>query len=168
MSNPDPILPVVLTVTVYPPKKNKRMVVVSGAPEGEMPLFLTGLFQDRHTLLDQAYAQCLKRDQQLVTIAEPKSKKSGIKYGPGATVENDDEDEETPETTGQLVTDETAEDVPVSPSTEAENLPAIEGDDAPSKELDARLQPASIAVGAMSTLEEQILEWKDEDHAQQD
>jgi hypothetical protein len=164
MSNPDPILPIVLTVTVYAPKKGVRKVVVSGAPEGEMPLLLTGVFQDRHTLLDQAYAQCLKRDPQLVTIAEPKAKAGKAK----SITAGADEDEEAAETTEEQDSDQLVKDVPVSPSTEAENLPAIEGDDAPSKELDARLQPASIAVGAMSTLEEQILEWKDEDHAQQD
>jgi hypothetical protein len=55
--NTDPILPIVLTVTVYAPKKGVRKVVVSGAPEGEMPLLLTGVFQERHALLDRAYAQ---------------------------------------------------------------------------------------------------------------
>jgi hypothetical protein len=186
MSNPDPILPIVLTVTVYPPKKNVRKVVVTGAPQGEMPLLLTGAFQERHALLDQAYAQCLKRDPQLVTVAEAKpTKASKTKSITAGADDEDAPEEDTPanqyekddyggpsqigpdgeEDTDQLVTDAA---VPVSPITEAENLPAIEGDDAPSKELDARLQPASIAVGEMSTLEEQILEWKEEDHGQQD
>jgi hypothetical protein len=144
--NPDPILPVVLTVTVYPPKKNKRLVVVSGAPEGEMPLLLTGLFQDRHTLLDQAYAQCLKRDPQLVTIVEPKaSKAKSITAGA-----NDDETEEA-ETTDQLVE-------------AAEDLPAIESDAvAILSDISSPTEP-----GEVSTLEAQIMDWKDEDHGQQD
>ncbi|MGV0976389.1 MAG: hypothetical protein ACOYBO_10715 [Azonexus sp.] len=153
--------PITLIVTIYPLKKNTRRVVVSGAPEGEMPLIMDGLFPDRHALLDRVFALVLKRDPQVVTIAEPKTKTGKAK---SITAGADDDEEET-ETTDQLVTGDT---VPVSPSTEAENLPAIEGDDAPSKELDARLQPASIAVGEMSTLEEQILEWKEEDHGEQD
>ena len=107
--NPDPILPIVLTVTVYPPKKNKRRVVVSGAPEGEMPLLLTGLFQERHALLDQAYAECLKRKPQLVTIEEKKTtkRKSDQLVGSTETI------------TETLKDDEGTE----------EELPAIEGDE---------------------------------------
>ncbi len=135
--NPDPILPVVLTVTVYPPKKNKRMVVVSGAPEGEMPLVLTGLFQERHALLDQAYAQCMKRKPQLVTLKGDKARKPDKAKSITGGVEDDD-DEETSvtesEATDQLVTDadvsepESAESVPVSPITGSDELPAIDGD----------------------------------------
>jgi hypothetical protein len=148
MSNPDPILPVVLTVTVYPPKKGKRMVVVSGAPEGEMPLLLTGLFQDRHALLDQAYAQCLKRDPQLVTIAEPKAKPGKSK---SVTAGTEDDDEEVAEGTDQLV-----EVVPVSPIIETdsdEELPAIEGD-------------LPLPVGESRGEGESTLE--EEEHGQQD
>jgi len=133
--NPDPILPVVLTVTVYPPKKNKRMVVVSGAPEGEMPLVLTGLFQERHALLDQAYAQCMKRKPQLVTLKGDKSSKPDKAKSITGGVEDDDEETSVTESdaTDQLVTDaevsepKNAESVPVSPITESE-LPLIEGD----------------------------------------
>ena len=122
--------PIVLTVVIYPPKKNKRAVIVSGAPEGEMPLALVGLFQDRHALLDQAYGAVLKRDPQLVTIKEPATKKIGKSKSITAGVDDEDETEET-ETSDQMVTGDAA---PVSPSTEAEDLHAIEGDDAPPEE----------------------------------
>jgi hypothetical protein len=158
-SNPDPILPVVLTVTVYPPKKGVRKVVVSGAPEGEMPLMLTGLFQDRHTLLDQAYAQCLKRDPQLVTIVETKPTVSKAK---SITAGADDDETDEAETTDQLV-----EDLTPSPS------PLGEGDeDLPAIECDAVAILSDISSpterGEVSTLEAQILDWKEEDHGQQD
>jgi hypothetical protein len=150
-SNPDPILPVVLTVTVYPPKKGVRKVVVSGAPEGEMPLMLMGLFQDRHTLLDQAYAQCMKRDPQLVTIEEPKAKAGKAK---SITAGADDETDEA-ETTDQLVE---------SPAAPDEDLPAIDGDAAATlSDISSPAEP-----GEVSTLEAQILDWKEEEHGQQD
>jgi hypothetical protein len=184
MTTNDP-KPITLIVTIYPPKKNKRRVVVSGAPEGEMPLIMDGLFPDRHALLDRVFALVLKRDPQVVTIAEQKVKAGKAKsITAGADDEDDPEDDtvankhekddyggprqigpDGEEATDQLVTGDA---VPVSPITEAENLPVIEGDNAATKELDARLQPASIAVGEMSTLEEQILDWKEEDHGQQD
>lgn len=125
--------PITLIVTIYPPKKNVRHVMVSGAPEGEMPLLFTGIFQERHALLDQAFAGVLKREPQIVTLKDDKPGKSK-----SITASADDDDEETPVTesdaTDQLVTDaevsesESAESVPVSPITGSDELPAIDGD----------------------------------------
>lgn len=112
--------PIVVSMTIYPIKHGVRKVLVSAAPIGEMPLVVGGTFQERYNLLDTAYAGVMKRDPQLVTIKEPKAGKSK-----SITAEVDDD---TPEATDQLVSGES---VPVSPITEAENLPAIEGDDVP-------------------------------------
>jgi len=126
--------PITLIVTIYPPKKGQRHVMVSGAPEGEMPLIFTGIFQERHALLDQAFAGVLKREPQIVTLKDDKPGKS---KSITASADDDDDDENSvteSEATDQLVTDaevsepENAESVPVSPITNTEELPAIDGD----------------------------------------
>jgi len=126
--------PITLIVTIYPPKKNVRHVMVSGAPEGEMPLLLTGTFQERHTLLDQAFAGVLKREPQFVltTVTTKPDKSKSVTGGV------DDEESSAAEDGDQLVSDSSepesddsnAKSVPVSPITSSEDLPAIEGDTA--------------------------------------
>jgi hypothetical protein len=135
--------PITLIVTVYPPKKDKRRILISAAPDGEMPLMFSGLFPDRHALLDRAFAGVLKRDPQVVTVKiEKKGKVSAdqiINDGSQASEETGESD--------QLVTDQESESaVPVSPITETteetsgqlialseredpEQLPLIEGDE---------------------------------------
>lgn len=117
--------PITLIVTIYPPKKNARRVVVSGAPEGEMPVILDGLFPDRHALLDRVFALVLKRDPQVVTIAEPKT-------GKAKSITAGADDDEEAETTEEQDSDQLVKDVLVSPSTGStepdEELPEIEGD----------------------------------------
>jgi hypothetical protein len=136
--------PITLIVTIYPPKKGVRKVIVSGAPNGEMPVLLGGPFQDRHVLLDQAYAAVVKRDPQLVTIKESVSRK-------GAKTQSEEEP-------GNREPDEGAENVDQL----VEELPAIEGDEV----LSDISSPAES--GEVSTLEEQILAWKDGEHGEQD
>ncbi len=117
--------PLTIIVTVMPPKRGLRTMIVSAAREGEMPLVLGGPFADRHVLLDQAYAQVMKREPQVVTLKEAKRVTK-----PG----HEDVEEEEP---GNREPDEDAEksDQLVDPSTplrsaqDAEKLPAIEGDD---------------------------------------
>jgi len=140
--------PITLIVTIYPPKKGTRRVVVSGAPEGEMPLLIDGLFPERHALLDRAFAGVLKREPQIVTLKDDKRGKSKSITASA----DDDDDEETSVTesdaTDQLVTDadvsepENAESVPVSPITGSDELPEIEGDTATSD--DARRFEAAL------------------------
>ena len=113
--------PIMLIVTIFPPKKGNRSIIVSGAPADEMPIVLYGQFADRHALLDQAFADVLKREPQTVTVKEDKKAK------PAA----DDDDKE--EQGDQLVSEETpvameADARPISDITEPESLPAIEGD----------------------------------------
>lgn len=131
--------PITLIVTIYPPKKNVRHVMVSGAPEGEMPLLFTGIFQDRHALLDQAFAGVLKREPQTVTLKADKSK--SVTADPDAEEPGNREPDEDA-ASDQLVSDDglpspvgegqgEGESVPVSPSTSSEDLPQIDGDTNP-------------------------------------
>lgn len=135
--------PITLIVTIYPPKKGQRHVMVSGAPEGEMPLIFTGIFQERHALLDQAFAGVLKREPQIVTLKDDKPGKPDKAKSITGGVEDDDEETSVTESdaTDQLVTDadvsepENAESVPVSPITGSDELPEIEGDTATSEDV---------------------------------
>ncbi len=103
---PDIDKPVVIVLTIHPPKKKSRAVTVSAAPAGEMPLLLTGQFADRHALADQAYAQLLKRKPQTVKVTK------GLEKYVAKIVAKHDPEADKPD---QLVRSE-------------EPLPAIEGD----------------------------------------
>jgi len=122
--------PITIIVNVFPPKKDKRRVVVSAAPEGEMPVLFEGFFPDRHGLLDQAFAAVLKRDPQVVTVKEstpkPAAKKSKAAKDDDAEQggEEVEESEESEEASDQLVTEESAE----ANTTSDDDLPEIEGD----------------------------------------
>lgn len=123
--------PITLIVTIYPPKKGIRPVMVSGAPEGEMPLLFTGIFQERHALLDQAFAGVLKREPQIVTLKADKA--STAKSITGDASDDETEEADSKETASdQLVSEvsepDNAESVPVSPITSTDELPAIDGD----------------------------------------
>ena len=144
--------PIVLTVTIYPPKKGVRKVVVTGAPEGEMPLLLEGVFAERHALIDQAFSGVLKRDPQVVTLKEEKPAKSKSK---GAAADDDEEEqggeavadasdqpmhraadagqvlvsEDGPLPTSPVDTGEEQETAQLSDISEPADLPVIEGDD---------------------------------------
>ncbi len=127
--------PIVLTMTIFPPRKGVRKVVVTGAPDGEMPLLLAGVFAERHTLIDQAFSGVLKREPQLVTLKEAKTAKSKSK---GAAADDDDEQGDDDEATKAVAE---ASDQLVSADHEAEpimavmdsDLPKIEGDGLPTE-----------------------------------
>jgi len=135
--------PITLIVTIYPPKKGQRHVMVSGAPEGEMPLLFTGIFQERHALLDQAFAGVLKREPQIVTLKDDKpGKPDKAKSITGDASDDETEEAESKEAASdQLVTvaevsePDSAESVPVSPITSADDLPVIDGDTATSDDV---------------------------------
>lgn len=63
VSEPKPIR---LPLTVMPSKNGKRKTMVSAAPEGEMPIARTGLFADRHALLDEVWGELQHRQPQVV------------------------------------------------------------------------------------------------------
>jgi hypothetical protein len=123
--------PITLIVTIYPPKKGQRRIVISAAPEGEMPLIFDGLFTDRHALMDRAYAGVLKREPQIVTV----------KQGKAAKVSADQVDNEAPiPNPSPVETGEGDEAVKLNDISEPENLPAIEGDAMHDDALDSRLR----------------------------
>lgn len=67
---------VVITLEIGESKKGMRALVISGAPAGEMPLIKAGTFAERHALLDQMWADLLRRPDQTPTITEPKPAKT--------------------------------------------------------------------------------------------
>ena len=72
--------PIQLNITIQPAAANgKRKVVVSGAPEGEMPHIITGEFSQMHALIDQTYVALLKRDPQVVKVKNAASGDDGAK-----------------------------------------------------------------------------------------
>lgn len=84
---------VVITLEIGESKKGMRPLVISGAPAGEMPLIKSGTFAERHALLDQMWAELLRRPDQTPTITEPKpTKNTPAKVKTvGATTSYDDE-----------------------------------------------------------------------------
>lgn len=122
--------PIVLTLTIYPAKKNQRKIAVTGAPEGEMPLLLEGVFAERHALLDQAFTAVLKRDPQVITLKAAKAKTSKP-AGQAADADADDEAETAAEEAVESAASES--EAPDAPSGNISNdpdadLPAIAGD----------------------------------------
>lgn len=145
--------PITIIVNIFPPRKDKRRVVVSAAPEGEMPVLFEGLFPDRHALLDQAFAAVLKRDPQIVTVKEstPKAAEKKSKAADDDDAEQGGEEvEESVEASDQLVTVESAE----SNTTSDEDLPEIEGDASSDEEAKFEAQLSDISSTEIETDEE--------------
>ena len=121
----DDIKPITIILTIHPPKKTSRRVDVAAAPEGEMPLLLTGAFADRHKLADQAFAALLKRKPQTVKASSNGTgKKKTTKHKPSSPAKPDTDTD----------TDAEPETGPTGPIPEVEldaDLPVIEGDDSP-------------------------------------
>lgn len=59
--------PVVVTVTINPLKNGKRPLVISGAPDGEMPVVRSGNFSEIHSLFDEMWLELIKRKPKVVT-----------------------------------------------------------------------------------------------------
>lgn len=118
--------PITIIVTIHPAKKGKRPVTVAAAPEGELPLILSGFFPERHQLADQAFGALLKRKPMTPKIAAAAgaTKKAKGKRGAKPAVHVSDEDESEADQIGP-----TAEVAPETPeASAAEALPEIEGD----------------------------------------
>lgn len=127
--------PIVMTVTINPLKGTKRAVMVSAAPQGEMPIVLSGHFPQLHDLINQAFGQIVKRDPQVVTAKEAKPTSKTIAAKAKSSGVLADTPEGTEETGDHLVseteTSEGTEEIaaPISAITEPEDLPEIEGDE---------------------------------------
>lgn len=91
---------IVITITVSPLKNGKRAILLSGAPEGEMPEMRVGLFTQLHSLLDEVWVTLHKRKSQLVS-----KPKAAAKSMPQAT----DDEAETAEPTNADATEEVDE-----------------------------------------------------------
>ena len=57
---------IIITATVAPLKGGKRAIIVSAAPEGELPVILSGNFAELKTLFDEAWLALLKREPVVV------------------------------------------------------------------------------------------------------
>lgn len=65
MANQPEPKPIVMTIAVYPPRKGQRQIVVSGAPEGELPAVRSGVFADLHQMINQMWMELIKRKPQV-------------------------------------------------------------------------------------------------------
>ena len=84
---------IIITATVAPLKSGKRAVIVSAAPEGELPVILSGNFDELKTLFDEAWLALLKREP--VVVPDKARKVEAEKPAPNkdAAPEPDDEPE---------------------------------------------------------------------------
>ena len=57
---------IIITATVAPLKGGKRAIIVSAASEGELPVILSGNFDERKILFDEAWLALLKREPVVV------------------------------------------------------------------------------------------------------
>ena len=74
---------IIITATVAPLKNGKRAVLVSAAPDGELPVILAGNFADLKNLFDEAWLALLKREPVVVPdkarqgeVEKPQAKKT--------------------------------------------------------------------------------------------
>lgn len=119
--------PIVITLEIFPADaKSKRKLIVSGAPKGEMPVVLSGLFAERHTLLDQLWIALGTRKPQVVKV-KTAAKKGEKKDGEADEAEKDAGDEKT---AGESSADAEApveqSEPPTEPETEVEIIPPVE------------------------------------------
>jgi hypothetical protein len=76
----------IITIAIAPLSGGKRKVVISGAPELEMPIVKVGTFADLHRLLDEVWVALLKRQPQVVKVKTGSAK---------PTKESGEDDKET-------------------------------------------------------------------------
>lgn len=113
---------VVITITVLPLAKGKRRIIVSGAPEGEMPAVHSGEFAQVHQLINTTWAELMKRKAQVPKLTAPKTEPAKATKGDSGQAVSDEGDEGD-----QMVASET--DAPeAEPAPAAGDLPVIEGD----------------------------------------
>lgn len=122
--------PITIIVTIHPIKNGKRPVTVAAAPEGELPLMLSGVFAERHQLADRAYGTLLKRKPLTPKITAPKPVGAKTRGKPVAA----DKAAAEPEPDQIGPTDAPTAETPEAPA--EESLPVIEGDDAGQMELE--------------------------------
>lgn len=145
---------IIITIQISPLANGKRKIVVSGAPEKEMPAVYAGTFQDLHQLIDTTWRELMTRKPQVVKVSEPKSEKPASKPKKGDDQLDDDEQDPAPDPAQTDIdaqtppiaeepedtTDEAeqhAQDLIDKSNDKAEDeLPVIEGDDEESEDDD--------------------------------
>jgi hypothetical protein len=135
----DPKTEIVLTITVTE-KNGKPHILVSGAPAHEMPIVRSGLFADRHRLLDEVWVEIKKRKPQIVKV---KSEKPAVKKPTSIAKDELKSDQLVDEATEQIADEAPAaddgapesgedDDTPIATGVRSdEPLPPIEGDTIP-------------------------------------
>lgn len=78
---------IIITIQVSPVSGGKRKVLISGAPEQEMPIVRAGVFADMNRLLGEVWIELQKRKPQVVKVPKEKTEKSETK--PAATNKSD-------------------------------------------------------------------------------
>ena len=76
--------PIVITITVLPLAKGKRKLIVSGAPQGEMPVVRTGEFAQVHQMVNAAWAELVKRKPQVPKLPKSNPANKPVNSGPAA------------------------------------------------------------------------------------
>jgi hypothetical protein len=127
---------IVITITVYPFEKNKRRILVAGAPQGEMPVARSGLFSDLHDLVDQLWLDLAGRKPQTVHAK---------KGAPAASSTNVSDETAAPESDLVGAHRDAPDDAP---------LPAIQGDDAPTPALPTEGEPGTDDTNSLLPLGE--------------
>lgn len=125
---------IILTITIAPAVNGKRKIIVSGAPEKEMPVVRTGMFPDLHRLLDETWVELMKRQPQIVTIKEARNaakEKKSAKKGDDEGLDVTDEIETLNADGDQSDADDEESEAQADTPTEPEDLTTIEGDDEP-------------------------------------
>ena len=110
---------IIITATVAPLKNGKRAVIVSAAPEGELPVILSGNFAELKTLFDEAWLAVLKRQPMIVPDKARKgeAEKTAPNKDAAPDTDNADTDDESETVETDTVTPEPAPVVEPAPET---------------------------------------------------
>ena len=57
-----------ITIEIAPPHKGARAIIVSGAPDGEIPTIRSGVFADLHGLVNATWAELQRREPQVPNV----------------------------------------------------------------------------------------------------
>lgn len=126
---------IILTITVYPFDKNKRRILVAGAPAGEMPIARSGLFHEMHDLVDQVWLDLAGRKPQTVHAKKDAgvvttSVVDGAAPGDAGDAQESDA-AETAQDLGEALDDAQGSGAEAAETAAPSTLPSIQGDDAP-------------------------------------
>ncbi len=130
----------IITITIQPLAKGTRKVLVSGAPEGEMPVVRAGMFQELQHLIGGVWVELQKRKPQTVKV--PAATKTATAKKPKEKDADADETENEAAEDSNAPATATEPDQLVAPAPPAA-LPTIEGDPTAPKETQLTLEDAN-------------------------